>query len=268
MNAKKKYKSLWIWMGVGLLLSLVLFVSLIPKMPEWIKIIFTILSSLGGGIFASAFIALLIEKGHDRRQEEEIKDQKKMIFHDLQFYLPILLRHEANRLSFYLSLCKGEQVHNSRLQDKSIEKIITECKNYLEKIKESKEERFSNEILIDETYMSRHREMKNSFQISMTDYQQVQSSLKIIKDNSALYMINGCLSTQEKGGIDDLYNVIDSILQYIEIDEQDYVIEYKILFFEMLKGFCDLISLDTNQLQKVSVWEKTNKEGENHADTE
>lgn len=254
MNAKKKYKSLWIWMGVGLLLSLALFISLIPKVPEWIKIMCTILSTLGGGIFASAFIALLIEKGHDRRQEEEIKDQKKMIFQNLQYQLPFLIRHEADKLSDYLSLCKNEPKRSKQKQEKDqrkkIEEIIKLCYYYLDEIKKAKkesQERFSNGELMPIDFLSRREEAENTFQNSMSDYQWVQGSLKLIKDNSALYMLNKCLSKQEIDGIEELYIIIDSILRYIVINEQDYVIEHKLIFFEKLKGFCDLISLDTNQ---------------------
>lgn len=64
----KKYVLLALLMVIGGVLSFAAFLALLNVCEPW-KLFFQIVSTLGNGIFASAIITLLIEKGNDKRMK-------------------------------------------------------------------------------------------------------------------------------------------------------------------------------------------------------
>ena len=104
----KKYVLLALLMVIGGVLSFAAFLALLNVCEPW-KLFFQIVSSLGNGIFASAIITLLIEKGNDKRMKSKISEQKEYLLSDIRFMLPTILRNEIRTMSDYIAISKNNK---------------------------------------------------------------------------------------------------------------------------------------------------------------
>lgn len=253
----KKYTLLWLLIAVGSILSFVVFLSLLNICESW-KVFFQIISSLGNGIFASAIITLLIEKGNDKRMESKKCEQKGYLLSDIRFMLPTVLRNEIRTMSEYIAITRNNN-SKPKTSDANFLSMLFSAQNMLQTIKDLHTDElmnYGNRIFTFEDYKKLETREKVFFEDMCPYYEHLKKYVMIILERKEIYLMNELLAQSDFDNLHELLYLIDDMIIYCINKNIELLIEYKDMFFKNMFKLMDIALLDKNCTFKITQYER------------
>lgn len=213
-----------------------------------------IISSISSGLFASAFISIIIESIHDKINNIKTIQQKKFIFTDLKNDIIFLITQETYYFSKFLtSELRNHQKKVIQKRDslKNILDILkTETKNllnWLKNVTQNESELFD--------YLTEKQNRKLPFQerketlmtLPVCLYNRIIQDIECLQNNKDIYYFNDIITDDQYNEILIFKNRIDSIKKEMETGTFDLVAEKKHLLFLDINLFFNILKIDENR---------------------
>lgn len=219
---------------VGGVSTLMLFINLIEGTPEWFKIVIEIIVILGGGVFCSAIVTLIVDLQNKRQVELVQSRQRKFIMDSAKYKFIMLYKRELTELSVcntkYL-LKKPLKWKRKNLPFKDIStNLLALLQTFEEKITEyTTDFQINSEDLEVEDIIINYITKKNN-----TCYESLYNELIHIYNDANTYLISGILNESTIEKINFLTSAIQDIITFSaeKYVQYDMVIEFKKILFQ------------------------------------
>ncbi|HBK01551.1 MAG TPA: hypothetical protein DDY77_00770, partial [Clostridiales bacterium] len=258
-ESANKHKALQFLILIGFVISLVAFFVLVPNCAEWLKVLLQIVSSLGVGVFTSAFISLLIEISNDYRDDRKKTEQREYLLLNIQSLLPILLCNEIRNLSGYIILFGDNKKMKKKATKESFYSLADSVKNYLEIIEKDYENEnltsFSGKgtCVIDEKWYERQKNKDKLFFYDMLPYyERLKACVTNIIDKKEFYLLNELFSKDDFDDLQELFYMIDDLIAYCRVRDFGSVIDIKENICVRLKKLGEFVFIDEKEVYKVT----------------
>lgn len=249
----KKYVLLALLMVIGGVLSFAAFLTLLNVCEPW-SLFFQIVSSLGNGIFASAIITLLIEKGNDKRMKSKISEQKEYLFSDIRFMLPTILRNEIRTMSNYIALSKNN-TSKMKASDINFPSMLYSAQCLLNIIHLETLNNNTIYVCTPDNIEQLHKKDKALFEEMRPYYERLKTYIMIIIEKKEVYLMNELLTQSDFNDLQGFLCVIDDMITYCVNKNIELLIEYKKMFFEDIIKFGNIVLVDMNHTFKITQYE-------------
>lgn len=252
----KKYVLLALLMVIGGVLSFAAFLALLNVCEPW-KLFFQITSSLGNGIFASAIITLLIEKGNDKRMKSKISEQKEYLLSDIRFMLPTILRNEIRTMSEYIAISKNKKT-KMKTSNANFSSMLYSAQSLLQTINDLRVNElmtYCNNIYTNEDGKKLEKKEKVFFEDTCPYYERLKTYIMTIIERKELYLTNEFLTQDDFDSLQGFLYLIDEMITYCLNKEIDYVLDYKRDFFERLINLGEMVLIDIDSSFQITLFE-------------
>lgn len=249
----KKYVLLALLMVIGGVLSFAAFLALLNVCEPW-KLFFQIVSSLGNGIFASAIITLLIEKGNDKRMKSKISEQKEYLLSDIRFMLPTILRNEIRTMSDYIAISKNNK-SKMKTSDINFPSMLYSAQDLLNIINLEILNNNNIHVCTFDSIEQIHKKDKALFEEMCPYYERLKTYIMIIIEKKEVYLMNELLTQSDFNDLQGFLFLIDDMITYCVNKNIELLIEYKKMFFEAITKFGNIVLVDMNHTFKITQYE-------------
>ncbi len=252
----KKYVLLALLIAIGGVLSFAAFLSLLKICESW-KVFFQIVSSLGNGIFASAIITLLIEKGNDKRLKSKISEQKEYLLSDIRFMMPTILRNEIRTMSEYIAISKNNK-SKMKTSNENFSSMLYSAQKLLETINDyhlNELMTYSNGVFSVEDIKHLQKKDKVLFEEMCPYYERLKKYVMIIIEKKEIYLMNDLLTQSDFDNLQGFVYLIDDMITYCVNKNIELLIDYKNMFFKEIIKLGDIVLGDTNHTFMISQFE-------------
>lgn len=252
----KKYVLLALLMVIGGVLSFAAFLTLLNICESW-KVFFQIVSSLGNGIFASAIITLLIEKGNDERAKSKISEQKEYLLSDIRFMLPTILRNEIRTMFEYIAISKNKRT-KMETSNTNFSSMLYSAQNLLKTINDLRTNElmtYGNSVFTIEDHKKLEKKEKAFFEDMRPYYERLKTYIMTIIERKEIYILNEFLTQDDFNSLQGFLYLIDDMITYCMNKEIDYVLDLKRDFFERLTNLGKMVLLDMDSSFQITLFE-------------
>lgn len=249
----KKYVLLALLMVIGGVLSFAAFLALLNVCEPW-KLFFQIVSSLGNGIFASAIITLLIEKGNDKRMKSKISEQKEYLLSDIRFMLPTILRNEIRTMSDYIATSKNNK-SKMKTSDINFPSMLYSAQDLLNIINLEISNNNDIRVFTFDSIEQIHKKDKALFEEMRPYYERLKTYMMIIIEKKEVYLMNELLTQSDFNDLQGFLFLIDDMITYCVNKNTELLIEHKKMFFEDITKLGNIVLVDMNHTFKITQYE-------------
>lgn len=259
----KASKRVYVWMIV---VGIVLTISLVSKIwtGDNIDIIFDIIAMIGSGVLCSAIVALLTEIRNEKMMSMAQQKNRGFVLSVITNGIKGLLILELKYLSAYALLSNTERKETQNC-DLAISEIIDKINCILGTITSSIETIYQSSHIprIDNAYLKRISERSHlAYQCVFPYYENLRNTTQKLLDESNYCLISGILDEDTITFLNAMQQDLSSIIASSDDANLELLFEFKMIFFDNLSKYLDVLGVDKDELLHCYV-----KEISSNADT-
>lgn len=235
MNKKNNNRLFLIWLSIlSVVLIFSLYLKLCDKLSNFWQLTIDIITMLAGGVFASAFVTILVELSNEKYLKQINFELRKIFIHNIHANMLWIIQNEMrNFRQIEIDFYTNENIRWAQKKDIncSFIKGIEFIKKKSEIIKKAQVDRdfidIDNKIVYTQERLDKENKIFSNLYKTIDIYKSLNNEIEKLENNKATYLTNNTFENSEIQYLNDLKHIIEVLIKCAKHKNDDYIFEIK-----------------------------------------